>query len=232
MIESEKEIKTLTDTQKQFIKDNYQSMLYKDLAKALKTTERRVCNFIQHSGLRLSKVEFKRRKSIGQFRKEHLSWNKGLRGYMGANRTSFKKGNLPVNTLYDDAITIRKTTGTSYKWIRLVKAKWKELHRYLWEKEYGKVPKGFVLRFKDGNTMNVVLSNLELISRGEHLRRNQPADLYTNKRKYMLESDYYICNTLGIKDKKLQDELIKNHPEIINLKKAELKLSMELRNAS
>lgn len=208
-------------------------MLYKDIAKALKTTERRVCNFIQHSGLRLSKVEFERRKSIGQFRKEHLSWNKGLRGYMGANRTSFKKGNLPVNTLYDGAITIRKDKlGTSYKWIRIAKAKWKELHRYLWEQKYGKVPKGFVLRFKDGDTMNVVLSNIELISRSIHLDKNRPADLYTNTMKYRFNSDKYICKMLGFRDRKQQQQLINNHPEIIELKRVELKLNMELKNAS
>jgi len=33
----------------------------------------------------------------GHFKKGQKSWNHGKKGYMGPNRTSFKKGNLPHN---------------------------------------------------------------------------------------------------------------------------------------
>ena len=33
----------------------------------------------------------------GYFRKGSIPWNRGIKGYMGANKTSFKKGNIPPN---------------------------------------------------------------------------------------------------------------------------------------
>lgn len=38
-------------------------------------------------------------------------------------------------------------------------------HRYLWEKENGKIPSGFVLYFKDGNKNNVSMENLDLLAK-------------------------------------------------------------------
>ena len=35
--------------------------------------------------------------NTGQFKKYHEPWNKGLKGYIGANKTSFKKGTIPPN---------------------------------------------------------------------------------------------------------------------------------------
>ena len=37
----------------------------------------------------------------------------------------------------------------------------------MWEKEYGEIPKNYVLIFLDNNKLNCVLSNLILISRRE-----------------------------------------------------------------
>lgn len=35
--------------------------------------------------------------TLGRFKKNYIPWNKGKKGYMGANRTSFKKGHKPKN---------------------------------------------------------------------------------------------------------------------------------------
>jgi HNH endonuclease len=53
---------------------------------------------------------------------------------------------------------------------------------WLYEKHFGKMPAGHVIGFKDRNNMNVVIENLECISRAEHarrngIRRNLPADV-------------------------------------------------------
>lgn len=88
--------------------------------------------------------------------------------YEKVKRTMFRKGNLPHNTKYDGALSIRD----GYYYIRLAKAEWKELHRHLWEKENGEIPEGFNVVFKDGNRKNCVLDNLELISNEELMRRN------------------------------------------------------------
>ena len=45
--------------------------------------------------------------------------------------------------------------------------KWKKLHRAIWENANGKVPKGHVVIFADGNTRNFTLDNLLLVSKGE-----------------------------------------------------------------
>ena len=42
---------------------------------------------------------------------------------------------------------------------------WMLYHRYLWEKENGKIPLGSVLIFKDNNPLNCNLDNLMILSR-------------------------------------------------------------------
>jgi hypothetical protein len=44
---------------------------------------------------------------------------------------------------------------------------WKHKHVIIWEKAHGKVPKGHVIMFADGNKLNVSLSNLLMVSRRE-----------------------------------------------------------------
>lgn len=229
-----KKIHKWTDEEIAFLKSNYKKRQYKEIAGALGLTRSHILNKLRSLGLRLPEREYSKRMKQSQFSKGALPWNKNLRGYMGKNKTSFKKGNLPANTLYDGAVTIRidNDTGISYKWIRLGQNKWRELHRHIWEKRYGKVPKGFVLRFKDGNSMNVTLNNIELISRSAHLKKNKPQDLYTNTMNYRINSDRYICRLLGICDRKLQQKIIKDHYNIIELKRLELKLNAEYKNAS
>lgn len=109
----------------------------------------------------------------GRYNKGHTPINKGqimtqdLREKV--KQTWFKKGQLPHNTKHDGAISIRKR----YYWIRTSLKKWKQLHRYLWEEANGPIPKGMIITFKDGNSLNCTLENLEMISRQENLRRRQ-----------------------------------------------------------
>lgn len=46
------------------------------------------------------------------------------------------------------------------------------LHRYLWEKEYGKIPDGYQVHHKDHDPLNNSLDNFELIKRGEHQKHH------------------------------------------------------------
>lgn len=92
--------------------------------------------------------------------------------------TRFKKGQKPANTKpRDGVITIRQDhkdrNGKQYKWIRVALGKWVPYHQHRWEQKNGKLPNGMCLWFKDGNTMNCSLRNLELITRAENLRRNR-----------------------------------------------------------
>lgn len=43
-------------------------------------------------------------------------------------------------------------------------------HRYVWELNYGKIPDGYDIHHKDGDKSNNDISNLELITRSDHMR--------------------------------------------------------------
>jgi hypothetical protein len=92
--------------------------------------------------------------------------------------TRFKKGNLPHNAIgfVDGDITVRHNhknrNSPPYKWIRVKLGQWKMYHVYLWEQQNGPIPKGSIIIFKDKNTMNTVIENLECISLEENMLRN------------------------------------------------------------
>ena len=60
----------------------------------------------------------------------------------------------------------------------------KRLHIYLWEKHYGKVPKGYHVHHKDGDKTNNSIDNLELLTAYQHLHYHaqDPAAIATKRR--------------------------------------------------
>lgn len=54
-------------------------------------------------------------------------------------------------------------------WLGNIDNKPVRLHRYVWEKHNGKIPKGYHVHHKDHNTNNNDISNLELIEQKKHL---------------------------------------------------------------
>jgi len=110
------------------------------------------------------------------FKKGHSPWNKGQYHPSTGNAvlTQFKKGDLPCNTKFDGAITIRKDKNERlYKFIRISKGKWIPLHRYNWEQENGRIPTGMILRCKNGDTLNADAENWILISRADNIILNR-----------------------------------------------------------
>ena len=116
----------------------------------------------------------------GRFKKGQASWNKGLKGYMGPNRTSFKPGNLPANhrPLWSERICSRdgyvlmsvpeRNPHTGFP------TRFKHKHVWLWERAHGRrVPAGHVVMFLDGDKYNFSLDNLILVTRKELLHLNQ-----------------------------------------------------------
>jgi hypothetical protein len=85
----------------------------------------------------------------------------------------FKKGNLPFNTQPVGTINKRQdTNGKFYSYIKIAHSNWQLLNRYLWEQNFGKIPPGMIVIFKDNNEDNFEISNLELISKKENMQRN------------------------------------------------------------
>lgn len=168
---------------------NYSTTLNADLAAAIGCTVGAVFRKAYLFGLRKDK-EFIRevfRKNMlnpdnparkTQFKKGNVPANKGKKQneFMSQDAiergkaTRFKKGDLPKNTLYDGAITIRRGKGYIYKYIRVALGKWVLLHRYIWTQEHGDIPSGMNVQFKDGNSLNCAIDNLYLISRSDQLK--------------------------------------------------------------
>jgi hypothetical protein len=117
-----------------------------------------------------------------RFEKNHVAWNKGKRidEYLDEKtiekikETSFKKGHLPANTKESDGeVTVRMDKrGINYKWIREGIGKWKMLHVKMYEDVYGKTPENYIVVFKNKNTMDCRIENLEMITRSENMLRN------------------------------------------------------------
>ena len=196
-------------------------MLYPEIAEMMGFTESQVANRIHKLGIRLSEKEFDRRKKLRQFVKGQVSWNKGLKLPNVPNSGQFKKGHVSKNTKYDGAVVLRKRIrpNANYLFIRIKKMKWLPLHNYIWIKNHGSVPKGMVVRFKDGDHFNCNIENLELISRKENLLRNNPGPKMD-----LVYSDRYIAARLKVMGKENQLGFIKEHPEMIEIKRQQLLL--------
>lgn len=126
----------------------------------------------------------------GQFQKGNVPFNKGKKQieYMSkeaiekSKLTRFKKGNIPSNhrELYEERIT-----KDGYIEIKIQDGKlnknWQLKHRYIYEKEYGKIPDGYNVIFLDSNKQNLDLSNLKLVSKAEDLIMNNNKLFTDNK---------------------------------------------------
>lgn len=112
-----------------------------------------------------------------RFQKGHKPANKGLKMSAAtkekSKHTFFETGHIPHNTKSDGVIVIRHDQrGVACKFIRIAKAKWIAYQRHIWQNEHGEIPKGSIIIFKDGNTMNCELSNLEMLTKAENMLRN------------------------------------------------------------
>lgn len=200
--------KPFTPEDEQKIKDEFLLKPVKRLADELGTTYGRIMRFLKRNNLEIPKELVEKRKLDSQKKKGSVPFNKGKKQkeYMDSEtikkvaKTCFKKGNKPHNTKSDGVITIRKDkSGLKYKYIRISEGKWQLYHRYLWEKHNGKIPKGHIIAFKDGNQLNTVIENLEMITKIENMYRNS----YLKHPREIIPS-LVLCNKLETKLKKLE----------------------------
>lgn len=177
----------------------------------------------------------------GYFNKGHKPFNKGMKGIHLSPETEFKKGNKPANTLYDGCVTLRyhKRDKRNYLYIRISSMKWKTLHRYNWEKVYGKVPEGYVVAFKDKkDELNCNIENLKLISRADNARRNvnyekiavKIRDNYKNNPRKMYP-DSRLAMLLSYKDKELREKIMQC-PEMLEIKFLLIEQNGAIKNAT
>lgn len=107
----------------------------------------------------------------GQFCRQQEPWNKGKKGVNGYSSTRFKPGSISARAKpllservgKDGEIQIKvRKRGKTY----ISKARW------LWEQDNGPLPRGHIVRFKDGDNRNLSPANLVAVSRHLHLRLN------------------------------------------------------------
>ena len=139
-----------------------------------------------------------------KFKKGQTSWNKGRKmsteQYEKCKRTMFQKGNSSnARPVGDERIDI-----DGYTYIKVKQPnKWVLKHRWLYEKEKGKIPKGYNLIFADGNKQNLNLDNLILVSNSELFIINQKG-LYKQD-KELTKSGAMVAKVLDKVNKRKRD---------------------------
>lgn len=174
-------MRKFTPEEDQFLRENYLTIPASELSRLLGRAKSVAAQRMKRLGIAVPKEVTSRFSLASRIKPGNVSHNKGKRqvDYMTpeaiarTRATRFNKGHLPHNTLADLEITLRTDKrGVQYKHIRVALGKWEPLHRYNWMQAHGPIPPKMNLVFKDGNTMNCDLDNLELISNADLLRRN------------------------------------------------------------
>lgn len=223
---------SFSEEEDSYIKNNYLLLPINTMAKHLGRSDSGVKNRIKNLGLIIPPEIIEQNKQSARIQLGNVPFNKGRKQseYMSEDmikrtaKTRFKKGNQPPNTYTHDGIIVTRNVHSKrgdrpYQYIRLAPGKWRELHLVLWEKENGKLPAGHCLWFRDGNSLNVTLDNLELITRKENYIRNSGINRL---------NDTYVASCIAWRNKELQAELLK-HPELIEMKRQSLLLNKTIK---
>jgi len=115
-----------------------------------------------------------------RFGANHKPWNTGMKGWSapGTEATRFKPGSTPPNRQQVGALRINSDGQLDIKLYDGLRS-WVQLHHYVWFLEHGEwPPRGFVLRFRDGDVHNPAIENLQLITRRENMRLNSVHTIY------------------------------------------------------
>ena len=142
-----------TSEEIQFVKKNIRGCSYVNIKNlfnerfGLRITLKQMETLIYKHGLR---------NGIGSYRPGHVPYSKGKKiGHHNSNYSNYK--HFGSERIDQGRILVKTGHRT-----------WKSKSVVIWEKANGKVPKGHVVNFADGNKRNFALDNLLLISRKEH----------------------------------------------------------------
>ncbi len=88
------------------------------------------------------------------------------------NRHKFTHGHVPWNKDGEFAENIREKNGKHYWYIKY-RGNWQLKHIWLWKQVHGEVKKGNFIVFKNGDTLDCAIENLEEITRAECMKRTR-----------------------------------------------------------
>lgn len=157
-----------TDEEKEYLASIVKGSTYKEITKQM--NDKFEYNFSEEQ---IKGMMYRNKLTTGTggyFKKGSTPWNKGLKGYMGANKTSFKKGTIPPNQV---PIGTESITKGGYIKVKVGEPnKWKLKQRYIYEQHYGEIPNNCNIIFADKNIRNFDINNLVLVSKAEMLILN------------------------------------------------------------
>lgn len=178
-----------TQDEDDILKKDYANTLNTELVVTLNRPIGSIYCRAQFLGLKKSKeflhtngCYFKKGDNTGvayRFKKGDVPFNKGQKmpDEVKAKvlNTTFKKGNKPHNTYSGNGVIVTRVDKTKrpYQYIKIGDSNWQLLHRVLWKQHHGLIPKGMIIAFKDGNSMNCIIENLEMITMAENAIRNK-----------------------------------------------------------
>lgn len=166
-----------TDKEKEYLASIVKGSTYKEITKQM--NDKFEYNFSEEQ-IKGAMARYKLPTGTGgYFKKGSTPWNKGLKGYMGANKTSFKKGTIPPNQV---PIGTESITKGGYIKVKVGEPnKWKLKQRYIYEQHYGEIPKDCNVIFADKNIRNFDINNLVLVSKAEMLILNKNKLIFEDK---------------------------------------------------
>ena len=164
-----------------------------------KETKRQIISFVKNRGIVSGRS--------GRFEKGHRPHNYGKKGWASGGRsvkTRFKPGRrphtwLPVGSerVTKAGLLQKKVSDTGYG-----SRDWQSVHSWLWVQNYGPIPEGHIVVFRDGDRKNNKIENLEMISRGENMRRNSIHNLP--------EELVDVCRIRGVLNRHINKRMGKN----------------------
>lgn len=216
-----------TSEENDYIKANYLKIPTKRISKNLGRSESSARQRIALLGLTIPKDVVAKFKADSYIKKGNIPPNKGKKQteYLTTEQiertkaTRFKKGNEPHNTKFDGAERITKN---GYIMIRTSLGVYKLKHRVEWEKINEKIGED-ILTCKTEDKTNCKPDNWKLISRQQNAINNQNHEKPTDKR-----IAAYIATTSKKMDRDLQN-IILQHPQIIETKRNELKINRKIK---
>lgn len=152
-----------------YLVEHYANRKNSELAKAIGTTEGAVSN--KANKLKLKKSREFIEKHCNRFKTGLVPHNKGKpmpEATKAKLKTMFKKGHKPQNKL---EVGTERICRDGYTYVKVSDSpnKWVAKHHILWGQD---VPKGYKLVFIDGNKRNFDISNFQLISDAEQMKKN------------------------------------------------------------
>lgn len=173
-------MRKFTPEEDQFLKDNYLTIPAKRMSVMLSRSESAARQRMKLLGIIVPREIAEKFKKSSQIKKGNISFNKGkkLKDYCSPEaiesmkKTQFSKGTVPPNHKPVGSERIDSKDGYIYVKVAEGMNQFRLKHRVVYEQNFGPIPKGYNVEFKDRNRLNCSPDNLVLRSRKENMKLN------------------------------------------------------------